>query len=388
MQHSILDSAMEIKDELISIYRERHICPELSFEEYETMDYIDKYLTELGLEVVRGPKGAGLWATLEGGRQGKSIGIRADIDALPVSEETGLEYCSQNSGLMHACGHDSHTAMLLGAAKILCQNKDRVRGRVRFIFQQAEELVSGAENMIEAGVLDGIDEIISLHVVPTLKAGSIETRPGAALASSDMFEIKVFGKGGHGSSPHSCIDPIIVMANIITAIQSIANKKIHALQPVVINVCQINAGSRYNVIPDEGYMSGTIRTHDKAVREEIMQQIQTIADGMCKAFGTTYEFANVLSVPPTINDIEVTNKLIERSKTILPEGRVIVMDKPYMFSEDFSCFGEIVPACMFFLGTYNESKECVHPLHSSKYKIDEDILPIGAAVFANYCIEV
>jgi amidohydrolase len=382
-----MDSAVEMKDELVSIYRERHMYPELSFEEYETMDYIEKYLTELGLEVVRGPEGAGLWAVLEGGREGKSVGIRADIDALPVAEETGLAHCSLNGGLMHACGHDSHTTMLLGAAKLLCQNKDKVRGRVKFIFQQAEELVSGAEKMIDAGVLDDIDEIIGLHVVPTQVAGSIETRTGAALASSDMFEIKVFGKGGHGSSPHACIDPIIVMANIITAIQSIANKKIHALQPVVINVCHINAGSRYNVIPDEGYMSGTIRTHDKAVREEIMQQIQTIADGMCKAYGTTYEFANVLSVPPTINDPCVTNKLIERSKKILKEENVIVMDKPYMFSEDFSCFGDIVPACMFLLGTYNEAKGCVHPLHSSKYKIDEDILPIGAAVFANYCIE-
>ena len=386
MQKSMLESALEIKDELISIYRERHMHPELSFEEHETMDFIEGYLTDFGLEVVRGPEGAGLWAVLDSGKEGKTIGIRADIDALPVTEETGHEYCSVNSGLMHACGHDSHMTMLLGAAKLLCQNKDKMSGRVKFIFQQAEELVSGAVKMIEAGVLDDVDEVIGLHVVPTLEAGRIETKKGAALASSDMYEIKVFGKGGHGSAPHSSTDPIIAMTQIITAIQTIANKKINALDPVVVNVCCLKAGSRYNVIPDEAYLSGTIRTQNKEVRKMIFEQIEQLAGGICKAFGTTFEMTNPESVPPTVNDDAVTQKLIERSRKILPEKNVVIMERPYMFSEDFSCFGEKVPACMFFLGTYNEAKGCIHPLHSSKYKIDEDILPVGAAVFANYCI--
>ncbi len=386
MQKTMLESALEIKDELISIYRERHMHPELSFEEHETMKFIEGYLTDLGLEAIRGPEGAGIWAVLDSGREGQCIGIRADIDALPVAEETGLVHCSVNNGLMHACGHDSHTTMLLGAAKLLCQNKDRLSGRVKFIFQQAEELVSGAVKMIEAGVLDDVDEIIGLHLVPTLGAGSIETKQGAALASSDMYEIRVFGKGGHGSAPHSCTDPIIAMTQIITALQTIANKKINTLDPVVVNVCCLKAGSRYNVIPDEAYLSGTIRTHDKEVREMIFKQIKQIADGICKAFGTTFELTNPESVPPTVNDDEVTQKLIERSRKILPEKNVVIMEKPYMFSEDFSCFGEKVPACMFFLGTYNEAKGCTHPLHSSKYRIDEDILPVGAAVFANYCL--
>lgn len=383
---NILQQAMAMKDELVSIYRNRHMNPELSFKEHETMGYIENYLSGLGLEVKRGAEGAGLTAILEGGKPGKTVGIRADIDALPVTEDTGLKHCSKNEGVMHACGHDSHITMLLGAAKLLCQNKDNVKGKVKFIFQQAEELVSGAVEMIADGVLDGIDEIIGLHVVPTLEAGSMETKRGSVLASSDMFEIKVMGKGGHGSAPHACTDPIIAMANIITAIQTISNKKVHALDPVVINICSVNAGSRYNVIPDEGVMSGTIRTQDKQVREQIIDQIKQITDGVCKTFGTTFEFTNPISVPPTVNDERITEQMLTRTRKILPECNVKVMEKPHMFSEDFACFGDIVPSCMFFLGTYNEEKKCTYPLHSSHYKVDEDILPIGSAIFANYCL--
>ena len=383
----MLDAALAIKAELTELYRGRHMHPELSFEEHATMDFIESYLSGLGLQARRGSEGSGLWAVVEGSGEGKTVGIRADIDALPVSEETGLAHCSENEGLMHACGHDSHITMLLGAAKLLCQNKDKLKGRVKLIFQQAEELVSGAEKTIEAGVLDGVDEIIGLHVVPTLESGSIETKAGAVLASSDMFEIKVFGKGGHGSAPHSCTDPVIAAAHIITALQTISNKKINALDPVVINVCSVNAGSRYNVIPDEAYMSGTIRTQDKEVRKIVFEQIRQIAGGICSSFGTSFELNNPVSVPPTFNDAGVTKNLLERTKLILPDEKVKVMERPYMFSEDFACYGEVVPACMFFLGTYNEAKGCVHPLHSSKYRIDEDILPVGAAVFANYCIQ-
>lgn len=385
---SILEQAMAIKDELTSIYRNRHMNPEISFKEQETMDYIEKFLSEHGLKVERGADGAGLTAVLQGGKPGKAVGIRADIDALPITEDTGLNHCSKNEGAMHACGHDSHIAMLLGAAKLLCNNKDTLKGKVKFMFQQAEELVSGAVKMIDDGVLTDIDEIIGLHVVPTLEAGNMETRQGSVLASSDMFQIKVFGKGGHGSAPHVCTDPIIAMANIITAIQTISNKKIHALDPVVINICSFNAGTRYNVVPDEGVMSGTIRTQSKQVREQVIEQIKQIADGVCKTFGTTFEFTNPVSVPPTINDARITEQLLERTRRILPECNVNVMENPHMFSEDFACFGDIVPSCMFFLGTYNEEKECIYPLHSAHYRIDEDILPIGSAIFANYCLEV
>lgn len=384
---NILEQAIEMKEELTSIYRSRHMNPELSFKERETMDYIEKFLSELGLEVKRGAEGAGLTAVLQGGKPGKTVGIRADIDALPVTEDTGLDHCSKNKGVMHACGHDSHITMLLGAAKLLCNNKDNVKGKVKFLFQQAEELVSGAAKMIEDGVLADIDEMIGLHVVPTLEAGSMETRQSSVLASSDMFEIKIFGKGGHGSAPHACTDPIIAMANVITAIQTISNKKVHALDTVVINICTVNAGSRYNVIPDEGVMSGTIRTQSKQVREQVIDQIKQIVDGVCKTFGTTFEFTNPISVPPTVNDARVTGQLLERTRRMLPECKVKVMEKPHMFSEDFACFGDIVPSCMFFLGTYNKEKECIYPLHSSHYRIDEDILPIGSAVFTNYCLE-
>ncbi|MCG8485240.1 MAG: M20 family metallopeptidase [Clostridia bacterium] len=383
---NILEQAEAMKEELVSIYRDRHMYPELSFKEFGTMDFIEKYLMELGLKVKRGTEGAGLTAVLKGGKPGKTVGIRADIDALPVGEETGLEHGSRYEGVMHACGHDSHITMLLGAAKLLCLNKENVRGKVKFMFQQAEEMVAGAARMISDGALDDIDEIIGLHVVPTLDAGSIETKSGSALASNDMFEIKVFGRGGHGSAPHTCTDPIIAVANIISAIQTISNKKIQALDPVVINICCVSAGTRYNIVPDEGYMSGTIRTQDKNVRQKVIEQLNEIADGVCKTFGTTYEFINPIAVPPTTNDEAITKKLIARTRDILPDNKIRMMDKPHMFSEDFACFGEIVPACMFFLGTYNKEKGCIHPLHSSHYQIDEDILPIGAAIFANYCM--
>ncbi len=258
---------------------------------------------------------------------------------------------------------------------------------MKFIFQQGEEIIAGAKVMIADGVLQipKVDEIIALHVVPTLDAGRMETKSGVLLASSDMFEIKVFGKGGHGSVPHVSIDPIIVMSHIVIALQNIANKKIDAICPVVVNVCQMQAGSRYNIVPDFGYMSGTIRTQDLEVRNEIFEQIQQIVDGVCAAFGTSCEVRSVYSVQPTINDEPVTQKLIKRTREILRDDQIKIREKPYMFSEDFSFFGQHIPACMFFLGTYNEDKGCTASLHSAKYRIDEDILPLGAAIFANYC---
>ena len=388
-KNNISDQADDISNELISIYRELHSNPELSFKEYKTSEYIKNYLEGLGLTVKDGIAGTGITAILEGALPGRTIALRADIDALPIQENTTLSYKSKNEGIMHACAHDSHTTILLGVAKLLCKNINKLKGTIKFIFQPAEEISLGAKAMIREGVLKDpkVDIVLALHTMSHIKSGNVQVKAGLFLSAQDEFEIDIIGKGGHGANPQSTIDPIIIGAHLTTALQAIVSRKIDPTSPAVVSICQFISGTKNNIIPEKVYIGGTIRSQDKKIRKIILDQIKTITRGICLSFSADYKIKINPQLSFTINNKEIVNDFIDKSLDIVEMSDLEILEKAYMYGEDFSYFGQAVPSMMFFLGTYNEEKGCIYPMHSSKFMLDENILPIGTALITNYCLK-
>jgi len=374
---------------LIQLRRRFHSEPELGLEEYKTAEFIADYLKKLGMEVRTGVAKTGVVATLKGELPGNVVGLRADIDALPITEEGEFEYKSKVDGKMHACAHDGHTAILLGAAKILAENKDRLPGAVKFVFQPNEENVAGAKVMIDEGALrdPDVDVMLGLHILPDIDSGYIEVKSGTIMASRDGFEITIIGKGGHGASPHLTVDPVMIGAQIVTAIQTIVSRKISPIQAAVVSVCIFQAGGeRANIIPPTAYLAGTIRSMDESVRQMIFNQLSTIANGICESAGATCEVKIKEEIPAVNNDPKLFEEFVRYSYDVLDREALKIPGQGRMYSEDFSLFGECVPAVYFFLGTRNEAKGCVHPVHSPIFKLDEDVLPLGTALLVNYCL--
>jgi amidohydrolase len=388
MTLNILSQAGNIKDELIQLRRRFHAEPELAFEEHKTSAFIADYLKKLGLKVQTGIAKTGVAAVLEGALPGNVTALRADIDALPVTEENKSEYKSKADGKMHACGHDAHTAMLLGAAKILSANREHLSGTIKFIFQPAEECVAGAREMISGGVLRNpdVDVILGLHIIPDIDIGHVEVKSGAIMSSTDEFEITVIGKGGHGSNPQNTVDPITTGAQLVTAIQTIVSRKISPLQAAVVSVCRFHSGEKTNIIPPAAYLGGTIRCQDESVRRMIFKQLDIVAKGICESAGAAYQLKINEQVPAVVNDQKLFDEFVSYSSDILDSAALEIPGHARTYSEDFSLFGEHTPSLYFFLGTRNEKKDCIHPLHSPLFKIDEDVLPLGTALFVNYCL--
>jgi len=387
-ENSIFMQAQAIKEEIIRNRRWFHANPELGFAEVGTAAFLKDYLTDLGLEVRTGIAKTGIAAVLKGDLPGNTIALRADIDALPVMETVESDFKSNIDGRMHACGHDTHMAMLLGAARLLLANRSKLRGTVKFIFQPAEEYFNGAKMMIDEGVLKNpdVDVALALHIVPYIDSGRIEVKEGVITASMDEFEITILGKGGHGSNPHNTIDPIVTGAQLVTALQTIVSRKIDPVQPAVVSVGQFVAGTKSNIIPQAAFLSGTIRCFDPAVRKKIQQQMRRITKGICSAAGAGFELKINTQVPVAVNNGKLYRDFLRCSSEILDKNEIIIMEKPETFSEDFALFGNIVPSMLFFLGTGNEQKDCIYPLHSANFKVDEDILSLGASLFVNYCL--
>ncbi len=375
--------ASNLKEQVISWRRHLHQNPEVSFHEENTAQFIFDTLHSFGnLEISR-PTKTSVMARLIGTQPGKTLAIRADMDALPIQEENTFEFASQNPGVMHACGHDGHTAMLLGTAKILSGLKDLIKGEVRFLFQHAEELFpGGAEEMVHAGVMDGVDLVIGTHLWSPMEIGKVGVVYGPMMAAPDTFWITVKGKGGHAALPHQTIDSIAIAAQVVTNLQHIVSRNTDPLDSLVISVTQILGGTTHNVIPGAVTLWGTVRTLDPKLRESIPGKMERVVKGITEAHEGSYDFKYEFGYRPVINNNEVTAVIEETVREVFGEEALDMM-RPNMGGEDFSAFMEKAPGCYFYVGAGNEAEGITYPHHHARFTIDEDALEIGVKTFLN-----
>jgi amidohydrolase len=366
-----------------------HNHPELSTQEEKTAALVAEILTELGLEVKRNVGGHGVVGLLKGKKPGKTVGLRADMDALPMQEETGLPFASAVPGVMHACGHDTHTAMLLGAACVLSELAGELEGNVKFIFQPAEELnpTGGAPGMIEAGVLENprVDALFALHVWPGFETGTVITRPGALMGASDRIFLTVSGKTSHGSAPHQGIDAIMIAAQIIGGIQTLVSRTVAPLDSAVVSIGTIKGGYRYNVIADKVEMEGTLRTLNPATQDRLPDLIERTVRGYARALGGDASLKYVRGYPPTLNAPELFRQVSETVVSSMGEGHFVALDNPDLGGEDFSFFARERPSLMAWLGCRPAGKSPAEMavLHNTQFIPDEACFPWGVRFLAS-----
>jgi carboxypeptidase Ss1 len=380
-----LAEAKRIEPQIIADRRIVHQNPELAYHEEGTARFVAQRLGSLGIEVKTGVGGTGVIGLLKGARPGRVVALRADMDGLPVEELADVEFRSKVKGAMHACGHDTHVAMLLGAARILAENRDQLRGAVKFLFQPAEEHGGrgGALPMIEAGAMKNpkVDFVFGLHIEGLRKAGEFGVREGAIMAAPDTFRVKVIGKGGHGSAPHQTVDPIYVAAHLIMGLQGISSRMMDPVRPFVISVGAVHSGTKENIIPDFATLEGTIRTLDEKTRRSAKAKVEEVSRGVCRTFGARAEVEfEKDAYPVTVNDPRATAAAVKVLKKM--RGMRVKTIEPVLGGEDFSRFLQKAPGTFYFLGANNPAKGCVYPNHSSKFKVDEDVLKLGAASLA------
>lgn len=373
--------AREIEEEIKNYYIHFHKNPELSGQEYKTQEWILEKLREWQVES-KVCADTGVYAIIRSGRPGHTIALRADMDALPVKEETHLPWESENVGVMHACGHDVHMAILLGCIKILQECRECLKGNVAFLFQPSEEQQGGARRMIAEGVMaDPTPElIVAFHVWPQI-AGSITCMEGPVMAQPDAFTIEIKGKGGHGAVPHLCKNPIPAMAAMINAIGNITADAISAQEAAVVNICRIQCGEKYNVVAERGYIEGTIRTYDADVREIIIQRLKKLTESIAEAWEMEGRYSMSSGYPATVNSKAAAHWAAHVLKEKLTEVKIFTEGEPSMLGEDFSYFGKQCPALFLRLGSWKKEKTKQHPLHSSCFEVDESILKEGVVAF-------
>ncbi|MBU5453890.1 M20 metallopeptidase family protein [Caproiciproducens sp. MSJ-32] len=379
------EEALKIKDELISIRRRLHQYPELGMEEYKTSKYIKNFLLQEKIEYKEYAK-TGVCGIIKGTKDSlnnkKNIALRADIDGLPIQDEKSCDYSSKIKGRMHACGHDAHMTILLGAAKILNKNKEYFSGNIKLIFEPAEETIGGARLMIEEGVLENprVDCICGLHVEETIECGNIMLKSGIVNAASNPFEITIRGSGGHGAYPHNTVDPIIIASHVIIASQTIISREINTLNPAVITVGSIHGGTAKNIIPEEVKISGIIRTMSKEDRSFVKERMINIVNMICKSYRAKAEIKIEDSYPNLYNDKNMVDLFISSAEKVIGRENILLQEYPKMGVESFSYFANEVPAVFYFLGCRNEEKNIINPAHSSLFDIDEECLSIGVAI--------
>lgn len=369
----------EIESNLVEIRRDLHRHPELGFEEVRTAKVIATILTELGLTVKTGIARTGVVGLLEGEQAGPVIALRADMDALTIEEKNQVPYASKDKGKMHACGHDAHVTILLGAAMVLSRLKDRLPGTVKFIFQPAEEGPGGAKPMIEQGVLENppVDRILGLHVWLDLPAGHVGLKKGPGFASVDQFDLLIKGKSAHGALPHQGVDAIVLAAQVISALQTAVSRKLDPTEPAAVTVGKIAGGYRRNIIAEEVGMEGTVRTVNPAVRTQLATTFKEIVGGTCRAAGGDFELDYREGYPTLNNDDAVVELIKEVATAVVGTDHIIEPDKPTLGGEDFAYFLERVPGCFFLLGARNEAKGITAPHHNPYFDLDESVLALG-----------
>lgn len=378
--------AKDIQEELINIRRDFHMNPELDFDLPRTTSKIKEFLEKEGIEYYETSKN-GICGIIRGNGD-KTIGIRADMDALPMEDKKGCEYSSKLKGRMHACGHDIHTTVLLGAAKLLNGIKKELKGNIKLLFEPAEETSGGAVHMIEEGVLENprVDAVIGLHVEPNIEAGKIGIKRDVVNAASNPFNIKIIGKGGHGAYPHSNIDPIVMSANVITALQSIVSREIPPTDPAVITIGSIHGGTAQNIIPDEVEISGIMRTMTNEHREYVKRRLVEVVDGVTKAMKGKYEINIEESYPCLYNDDNIVDILEASAEDAIGKENIIKLKTPTMGVESFAYFSLQRPSAFYYLGTRNEDRGITHPLHSNQFDVDEASISIGVAIHCETAI--
>lgn len=379
----ILAKAGVLKEEVTAWRRDFHQNPELGFEEARTSKIVAKHLERLGLEVRQGLGRTGVVGLLRGRQPGPTIGLRADMDALPIQDQKEAAYRSTVPGKMHACGHDAHTSMLMGAAQFLAQRERPQTGNIAFVFQPAEEGLGGANEMIKDGLLAAyeIEAMAGLHVYPGLPTGQISVVRGISCAASDRIRINIIGRGGHAAHPHQAIDSVTVTAEVLSALQHIASRQVNPLDPLVITIGKIQGGSASNVIAPEVELLGTVRTLNPALREQMPGKIEAVVKGVTSALGASYEFDYHFGYPSIINDDRMVDRLLAVSDQVLGAGKC-QMVLPSMGGEDFSYYTEHVPGVFFRLGVGNPEKQTQYPLHHPMFDVDEAALPIGIAMLS------
>lgn len=380
---AILAKASSLKEQIISWRRDFHQHPELGFEEVRTAEIVARHLEQLGLEVRRGIGRTGVVGVLRGEEPGPTIGLRADMDALPIFDQKEVEYRSTVAGNMHACGHDAHTSILMGTAQFLAQLERPQKGTIVFVFQPAEEGLGGAKAMIEDGLLSeyGIEAMAGLHVFPGVPTGQVTAVRGVSCAAADRIRINIIGRGGHAAHPHLAVDSVAVTAEVISALQQIASRQVDPLDPIVITIGKIQGGTASNVIAPEVELLGTVRTLNPALREQMPERIEKVVSGITSAMGATYEFDYSFGYPSIINDDKLVDRLLETSDQVLGPDKYRLV-KPSMGGEDFSYYTHHVPGVFFRLGVGNSEKNSQYPLHHPLFDIDEDALPIGVAMLS------
>ncbi len=375
----------QIEPDLVAWRRHLHQHPELSFQEHETTAFIEATLKGFGpLEVSR-PTKTGVVARLVGPKPGPVVAIRADIDALPIQEENSFPFRSENPGAMHACGHDGHTTMLLGAAKVLAAHRHRLHGEVRFIFQHAEEqLPGGAEELVQSGVMDGVDRVIGAHMEPGLPVGTFALKAGAVTAAPDSFTIVIMGLGGHAADPHRAVDPVAIGVQVASNLQMIVARNTDPQQSLVLSVTRFTAGTADNIIPGSVELGGTVRSFNPEVRQGIPGLMERIVRGVTEAHGASYQFRYLHGYRPVINDQTVT-ALVRKTLDETFGAQAVVEGAPLMAGEDFSAYQTKAPGCFYQVGSGNVAEGITYPLHHPRFTLDEAALPVGVLAFVS-CI--
>ncbi|MCK8825830.1 M20 metallopeptidase family protein [Fuchsiella alkaliacetigena] len=388
MKLNFKELAQEIEEEIINWRRELHQIPETELELPKTASYLMKELDKIGLEVTNGLAKSGLMAIIEGTNkqaESKTFAIRADMDALPITEETELSFASQHQGNMHACGHDAHMAMALGAAKLLYQHRDQLVGDIKILFQPGEEGPGGAKPMIEAGVLDNVDAIIGLHIgsiFEELDNGEIGISYGATMASMDKFSIEVQGQGGHGALPNTTVDPVVISSSIVQELQTLISREISPTNPGVITVGEIHGGTAYNVIPEKVELTGTTRFIHEEDRQQISKRMEELTENVATGRRGKIKFDYQHGHPPLRNNRELTEYVATIAKEVVGAEKVVKIEEPTMGGEDMAYFLEEVPGTFFFLGSAKEIEGKKHPHHHPKFDLDESTFWKGTALLA------